>query len=265
MRSFLFVPATSSERFPKARASGACAVIIDLEDAVSPERKETARDQLHTTLKTDRDFLVRINATGSPWFDEDLDAIITADPRGIVIPKAESAAQIETITARLNPRALIFPLIETASGLANCREIAKAKQVIALMFGTLDFQLDLNLQLTSQDLNPFRLELTLASRLAEIAPPIDGVCVDFRDEAKLSAELNNAVSVGFGGKLCIHPCQVAATKAAFTPTEDEIAWAQRVIQADSASGGTATVCDGMMVDKPVVQRAQRILTLAQSR
>lgn len=265
MRSFLFVPATTPERFAKARTSGADAVIIDLEDAVSPEQKESARRQLDATLKTDRDFLVRINAPGSPWFDEDLNAIIAADPLGVVIPKAESTSQIEAITARLNPRVRIFPLIETAAGLAHCREIAKATQVTALMFGTLDFQLDLNLQLSSQALNPFRLELTLASRLAGIAAPIDGVCVDFRDDAKLNAELHNAVSVGFSGKLCIHPCQVAATNAAFLPSKDEIAWAERVIEADSASGGAATVCDGMMVDRPVVERAQGILRLAQSR
>ncbi|TVR13994.1 MAG: CoA ester lyase [Planctomycetota bacterium] len=260
MQSYLFVPATQPDRYLKARESGADAVIIDLEDAVAPHEKNLARDHLREALKSDRNFLVRINSQGTEWFEDDLRLIRSCAPRGIIIPKIESASLIETVILKEIPaRTLLFPLIESAEGMNNCQTIARAKQVKALIFGTLDFQLDLNLKLSNESLNPFRLALTLASRLANISPPIDGVCTDIHNTRELEAQLASAIAVGFSGKLCIHPTQVPATRRAFSPTESDRAWAQEILEAAASSGGAVIAFKGQMIDKPIIQRAEQIM------
>jgi citrate lyase subunit beta/citryl-CoA lyase len=159
----------------------------------------------------------------------------------------------------------VLPLIESALGFEQRLSLAHAEGVQRLAFGHIDFQADMNMRATEDELLPFRVALVLASRLADIAPPIDGVTTALDDAELLRIDVLRARRLGFGGKLCIHPRQVVVVNACFTPDADEIAWAQRVIAADAAAGGAAVAVDGKMVDRPVVLRAQAILAEAAAR
>jgi citrate lyase subunit beta/citryl-CoA lyase len=179
----------------------------------------------------------------------------------IVLPKAEEASVIAGIHRVTGDRVAVLPLIETAHGLWNVLDVARAPGVERLLFGSIDYQLDLNI--VEDELLHARSQLVLASRVAGLLPPVDGVTASFDDPAIVRRDAARARSLGFGGKLCIHPRQVAETNAAFRPTADEIAWAQRVIAADAASSGAAVAVDGKMVDRPVLLRAQSILIEAE--
>lgn len=264
-RSYLFVPADRPERFAKALASGADAVIVDLEDAVAPDAKHGAREAFAYWLATaataapDVPLLVRINAPGSAWFEADL-ALCgrSAAVTGVMLPKAERVADLVAVRAAAPGRALL-PLIETAEGFDQRREIAMAAGVQRLAFGSIDFQLDLGITGDGIELLPFRSQLVLASRLASIAPPIDGVTTALDDDAPVARDAQAARRLGFGAKLCIHPRQVAAVNAAFTPSAAELDWARRVIEAVERSGGAAVAVDRKMVDRPVLLRAREVL------
>jgi citrate lyase subunit beta/citryl-CoA lyase len=159
----------------------------------------------------------------------------------------------------------VLPLVESALGFGQRLALAHADHVERLIFGHIDFQADLDMRCSEDELLPFRVALVLASRLAGIAAPIDGVTTAIDDADLLQADALRARRLGFGGKLCIHPRQVAAVNRCFAPSEDEIAWARRVTAADAASGGAAVAVDGKMVDRPVVLRAQAILAEAGAR
>lgn len=259
-RTFLFVPGTRPERFAKALAAGAHAVIIDLEDAVALADKETARAAVASALPLPEPVLVRINAAGTPWFDDDLRLCRNAGVGGIVLPKAEDAAVVERLRAAVGPDVAIYPLIETAQGLWNALAIARASGVRRLLFGSIDFQVDLGVG--DDLLTHYRSQLVLVSRVAELPAPVDGVTTAIDDAAVLARDAARARSLGFGGKLCIHPKQVLLVNAAFRPSADEIAWAQRVVAADAAARGAAVAVDGKMVDRPVLLKAQQILASA---
>ena len=162
-----------------------------------------------------------------------------------------------------DPHAII-PMIETAVGLDRLREIANANQVLRLALGNLDLQADLGMVCDPQEteLQTARYQIVLASRLAHIAPPIDGVTPSTDDLERITDDAERAQRMGFGGKLCIHPKQVPIVQAAFMPTEEEIHWAKRVIEADQASKGGAVKLDGKMIDRPVVILAKRTLAIA---
>ena len=150
--------------------------------------------------------------------------------------------------------------MESAAGLAGLAALAGAPGVLRLAFGTIDLQVDLGLKdATEDELGPFRLQLVLASRLAGIAAPVDGVSVAIDDEDRLRADVQRARRLGFGGKLCIHPKQVGAVNRGLAPGEAELDWARRVLAAAVASGGAAVAVDGKMVDKPVLLRAEALL------
>ena len=187
-RTFLFVPADRPERYARALGSGAGAVIVDLEDAVAPDRKAAARIGLaeaHAGLGTaERSrLLVRVNPHGTPWHDEDL-ALVERLARqglaGVVLPKAERAGQLSRLAAAAGSHAVLVPLIESAAGLAALDELAAGPQVLRLAFGHLDFQADLGLACDADEaeLVPVRLALVLATRRTGIAAPIDGVTPD---------------------------------------------------------------------------------------
>jgi citrate lyase subunit beta/citryl-CoA lyase len=181
----------------------------------------------------------------------------------ILIPKSESQDQING-AALVLPNTAIIPMIETAIGLDQLREIANSNQVIRLALGNLDLQADLGMVCDQDEtqLQTARYQIVLASRLAQIAPPIDGVTPSTDDVERINRDAQRAKAMGFGGKLCIHPKQVALVKSAFMPSQEELAWAQRVIDADQASKGGAVKLDGRMIDRPVVLLAQRALALA---
>lgn len=262
-RAWLFVPGHRPERFDKALASGADRVIIDLEDAVAPADKDAARAAVSAWLAQARARVaLRINTADTPWFEADL-ALLAAPAAAavaaVVLPKAEDVAVLTRLHT-LRPDVALVPLVESAVGLANARALAAAPSVERLAFGHFDFQVDLRLRDADEaDLLPFRGELVLASRLAGIAPPLDGVTVALDDAAVLEADVQRARRLGFGGKLCIHPRQVAAVRAGFAPSAEQVAWARRVLRAAAAAGGAAVALDGKMIDKPVMLRAQAIL------
>lgn len=257
-RSLLFVPGNRPERFDKALAAGASAVIIDLEDAVAPTDKDAARAALAAWLKPHHAVVLRINSVDTPWFADDLALCGAPGVAAVMLPKAERAETLATVTAA-GARALL-PLVESAAGLAGLPALAAAPGVQRLAFGSIDLQVDLGLKdATEDELLPFRLQLVLASRQAGIGAPVDGVSTAIDDEARLQIDVQRARRLGFAGKLCIHPRQVGPVNAGMAPSAAELAWAQRVIAAASAAGGAAVAVDGKMVDKPVLLRAEALL------
>ncbi|MDM0052037.1 CoA ester lyase [Variovorax sp. J22R115] len=267
-RSLLFVPGHQAARFDKACQSGADAVVLDLEDAVPPDRKEDARAQVAHWLAARRGntephplVAVRINAADTPWHAADLSLCAGAGVEALMLPKAEDAAVLRAIATVL-PAVALWPLVETARGIARLDEIASAPGVQRLVFGTIDFQADLDIEGDGQELLFFRSRIVLASRLAGLQSPVDGVSTAIDDPARIEADALHARRMGFGGKLCIHPKQVAVVNRGFSPTLAQVDWARRVIDADAASGGAPVTVDGKMVDRPVVLKAQAVLRAA---
>ncbi len=268
-RSFLFVPANRPERFAKALGSGADVVIFDLEDAIAPTEKASARSALarafdRLTSAERARVLVRINAGASPWELEDLEIVAQLAAQGlraIMVPKSESGEVLDRLHQTLGATVALLPQIESVAGLDAVDALARARGVLRLVFGNLDFQADLGLTCAPDEteLMPVRLALVLASRRASLAAPIDGVTLDTRDSLQLQADAERARRGGFGAKLCIHPVQVAVVNAAWTPSAADIDWARRVLQAFDASGGGVFTLDGRMVDAPVVRLARRAL------
>jgi citrate lyase subunit beta / citryl-CoA lyase len=258
-RSYLFVPGNRPERFEKARAAGADAVILDLEDAVPPEAKVSARVAVSGALDASHPVFVRINSAETEWFADDL-AALNAHPgvAGILLPKAESADQIAVVAKAGRDGLEILPIVETARGFSKLAEICAVSGVGRIVFGTLDFQIDLGMDADDVDLLPFRCGIVLASRLAGIAPPVDGVSTTIDDADAIEADARRGRRLGFGAKLCIHPKQIAAVHRAYCWSEAERAWAARVIAAVEQSAGSAVAVDGKMVDAPVIAKARRI-------
>ena len=256
-RSYLFVPADRSDRFAKAIASGADAVIVDLEDAVAPASKVAARDGLTGHLAAQAGVVLRINGRDTPWFDDDARAAAHSAIVGVMCPKTGSADDIAALRSRCGDKP-VLALVETASGMAAIGAIAAAPGVARLAFGSIDFQLDTDIE-DDGALRPFRAQLVLASRVAGLPAPVDGVTAAIDDQAALAGDARRARASGFGGKLCIHPAQVPAVNAAFTPSPEQLAWARRVVAASQASQGAAVAVDGRMVDAPVFARACRLL------
>lgn len=259
--SCLFVPGNRPERYAKAAASGCHAVIVDLEDSVPAADKAGARDAAAGWLREGCGAvarLLRVNAADSADFAADAELCRAAAVDGVVLAKAESVEQLDALAAGAAP---LLPLIETARGLAAVAAIAAHPRTARLLFGALDLQLDLDIEDEDEGLLLFRSQLVLASRLAGLPPPLDGVTATLRPEA-LSRDARRARRLGFGGKLCIHPVQVAAVNAAFLPSEAQLAWARRVCAAAERAGGGATTLDGVMVDLPVLRRAERVLAAA---
>ena len=266
--NFLFVPGTRPDRFLKALNSGAGGVIIDLEDAVGVDDKEKARGLVRQAWTDFSDpqkkqLVIRINAPGTQFYGADLALAQEINAPCLLIPKSESRDQING-AAQILPTTAIIPMIETALGLDCLKEIANAQQVLRLALGNLDLQADLGMVCDEQEseLLTARFQLVFQSRVAEIAPPIDGVTPSTTDENRISADAVRAKRMGFGGKLCIHPKQISLVRKAFEPSAAEIEWAQRVVQADQDSHGGAVKLDGRMIDRPVVLLAQRTLSKA---
>ena len=257
-RSVLFVPGNRPERFDKALAAGASAVIIDLEDAVAPADKPAARAALAAWLRPEHAVIVRINSQDTPWFAGDLALAGVPGVAAVMVPKAERPDTLAAVMAA-GSRALL-PLVESAVGLAGLPALAAAPGVLRLAFGSIDLQVDLGLKdATEDELLPFRLQLVLASRLAGIGAPLDGVSTAIDDEARLLLDVQRARRLGFAGKLCIHPRQVALVNQGLAPSAAERDWARRVLAAAGSAVGAAVAVDGKMVDKPVLMRAEALL------
>jgi citrate lyase subunit beta/citryl-CoA lyase len=265
-RSFLFVPATRPERFAKALASGADAVIIDLEDAVAPADKLAARQMLAQAWPglsaTERArVLLRVNASATVWHGDDLTLLGQLGVASVMLPKAESAAHLAHVAGALGSACALLPLIESVAGLDAADALAHSPQVLRLAFGNLDFQADAGMTCgpDEPELTAVRLAVVLASRRAQLASPVDGVTPGTHDTAQLERDVLRSRRGGFGAKLCIHPSQVALVNQAFTPSPVELDWARRVQAAFDSAGGGVFSLDGRMVDAPVLRLAQQTL------
>lgn len=264
--SYLFVPADRPERIGKALASGAHAVIVDFEDAVAPAAKDNARTALSAAwpaLRTQAaaagvPLLVRVNGADTCWHRSDLAWCAQGGADGIVLPKAEPEAA-RALRAAL-PDCACLPLLETAAGFARLRELAALPGVARLLFGSIDLMLDLDIGDAGAPLDYFRSRLVAHARAADLPAPVDGVCTALGDAAALAAETTRARAFGFGAKLLIHPAQVAGVHAGLAPDAEQAAWARRVLDAADRAGGAAIAVDGKMVDRPVLERARRIVS-----
>jgi len=286
-RSYLFVPADRPERIAKALASGADAVIVDLEDAVAPEAKSGARLALAAWLEGQASqaartaptlpaggearpipvpLLVRVNSASTAWFQDDLQVGVLPGVQGIVLPKAQTLDELAAVRAAA-PQRVLLPLIETAMGVHAAATLAGAPGVQRLVFGSLDLQADLGIEADDEGgeeaLLAFRSHLVLASRLGGLLAPVDGVSTALQDEDLVLRDAVRARRLGFGAKLCIHPKQVQAVHRGFAPSAEDVAWARRVLQAYEAAqqegGHGAVAVDGKMVDAPVLRRAHTVL------
>lgn len=266
--SALFVPGNRPERFVKAFLSGADLVIIDLEDAVAPEDKSTALDAVVTALTTSHSeipdgrltAIVRINSAHHSVelaALRDVSAVSGNGLLGVMIPKAETLQDIHDVAAAL-PRGLaIVPLIESARGLVAVETLAAAEHVTRLAFGAVDFGVDVDATDPSV-FNYARARIVISSAAHSLAAPLDSPCLSISDNSVVLAESTHARAVGFGGKLSIHPSQIPHIHSGFAPSAEEIRWATDVLEHE----GSAVQVDGMMVDKPVVDRARKILIRA---
>ena len=266
-RTYLFVPGNRPERFAKALGSGVDRAVLDLEDAVALPAKGEARDAIArwSAQAADADrarIVVRINDARTRAFADDLKLLRDARIESVMLPKAESVDHVQAVRAAV-PHAHVLALIESASGVANVQEVAGAEGVTRLVFGTLDYALDLDLEIADSPdgLAHAASMLAIASRVAGLSAPVAGVTPQLDDEQRLLADLAWSRRHGFGAKLCIHPRQVAPIHAALTPSAQAIDSARRVLAAEAASPGAAQL-DGRMIDRPVVLQAERTLQRA---
>lgn len=262
-RSYLFAPGHNAKLLNKVFEAGADAVILDLEDAVPPEAKDTARAMVAEAL-LDHPSWVRVNAAQTPWCEADLEAVGDL-AYGIRIPKVESAADVAWVTSRA-PGKPVICAIESARGVLAAQEIAMAPGVRYIAMGGVDLQRDLNTSGGNLQTLYARSHLVLACRAAGIEPPIDSVYPHLDDPDGLREQAQFARSLGFFGKSAIHPRQLDILHEVFTPTTNEIDWANEVLTAFEASGGEALqLPGGEFVDRPVADRARRLLQIAAPR
>ena len=281
LRSYLFAPANHARRAEKVFAAGADAAILDLEDAVAVAEKAAARPLLVAAMQRPRNArgYARVNGVDSPFWQDDLAVVVGPWLDGVVLPKAESAAQVRSFVAhledcerqaRLAPGTLdLMLIVETALGVVNVEAIAAASpRVGRIALGGGDYTSDLDLEWTAEEeaLAYARARIAHASRAAGIEPPVDTVVIEVRDQARFRRSALNGRRLGFLGKLCIHPDQVAPCHEVFTPGPAEIARARAIVAAfrDAEARGVASIqVDGVFVDYPVVYKAQRVLALAE--
>ena len=284
-RSYLFAPGNHERRVEKALGLGADVVILDLEDAVAISEKKSTRELINKTLEQPRNcaVFVRVNAYDTEFCYGDICSIVSENLDGIVLPKLESLEDLRSIDWLLgnleqerglpNGSIDLMPIIETAVGLVNIREIARADtRVKRLAFGGGDYTRDLGMEWTlkEDELLPVRSEMVLASRFGKLEPPVDTVFIHIKEHDAFRSSCSNILGLGFQGKMCIHPDQVPVTNETFTPDPEEVKWSQRVIDefAKAEKAGIASIqVDGYFVDYPIVEKAQRtvdIVTLLES-
>lgn len=277
LRSLLFAPGNHARRVEKALSLDADAVILDLEDAVADAEKAATRELVAAVLEAPRHgrLYVRINAFDTEFCYGDLLAVTRRGLDGIVLPKLETAAALAAVDwllaqlereRGLGAKAIdLIPIIETARGLDGIGAIlATPSRVKRVAFGAGDFTLDVNMVWSREEseLAPARARIATASRTAGIEAPLDTVWVDLKDAAGIEASARTALAFGFQGKMCIHPSQIAAVNRVFSPSDSEIAQAERVVAAFAqaeAEGSAAIQLDGQFIDYPILYRARRVL------
>ena len=279
-RTYLFAPGNHERRVEKAMGLGADVVILDLEDAVAISEKKSTRNLINKTLDQPRNcaVFVRVNAYDTEFCYGDICSIVSKNLDGIVLPKLESLEDLRSIDWLLTnlekERGLphrsidLMPIIETAGGLVNFREMANADtRVRRLAFGGGDYTRDLGMQWTlkEDELLPVRSEMVLASRFGKLEPPVDTVFIHIKEHDAFKASCLNILGLGFQGKMCIHPDQVPVTNEIFTPSADEVRWSKRIISefGEAEKAGVASIqIDGYFVDYPIVEKAQRTVDIS---
>lgn len=280
LRTALFVPGNRPDRVDKAVKTSADAVIIDLEDAVALTEKETSRPKVREKIleHAERKIIVRVNSLDSPFFKGDLAEVVTGNLACLMVPKVESAADVREINENLlkvekekgivEGSVPIIPLIESAGAVQNVFRIAAEKtepsRIYCVAFGSADYTLDMGIEITREgaELSYPRSRIAVASRAARIEPPLDTpFMMDLKDMEALKVDAGRAKQLGFQGKLCIHPNQIEPCHAIFSPTKEEILYAERVVQVFEEAekeGSAAIQLDGKFIDYAVVERARRI-------
>lgn len=267
--TYLFVPASRPERFQKAIDSGADAVIVDLEDAVALEDKESSLQHLIDALNAglSAPVHVRINAPDSPWFERDVAALEALKWQarrhlaGVVVPKAEFPESLQRVREVIDEDKAMVALIESAVGVAWARELGKVPGLSRFAVGAADLSFDLDVEISSTTVDWVYATLVLESRLAGLPGPIGSPSFEIQDQAAVEAEAKRLRGLGAGGQLCIHPGQLEAVRRGFAPSAQQVEWAREVL---AAAGGGAAQVGGQMVDKPVRERAERILARVES-
>jgi len=275
-RSVLYMPGSNARAQEKAKTLPADALILDLEDAVAPDAKAAARDQVCATVRGggfgSKELVIRINALDTPWGMDDLHAACAVGPDAILVPKVESAWQVTDVERlmaqyRTPERTAIWCMMETPLGILHAEEIARMSRHLAcLVMGTSDLTKDLHAQHTATRL-PMLTSLglcVLAARAYDLAI-LDGVYLDLKDEAGFRAACQQGRELGFDGKTLIHPTQVEPCNEIFAPSADEVAQAQRIIKAFAAAekeGKAVVVVDGKMIENLHVENAKHVMMLA---
>jgi len=274
MRSLLFAPAVRDDLIPKTLRTGADGIVIDCEDATPVSQKAAGRsnaaDLAPTIMGHGSDIFVRVNPPGTPWFSDDISFGLHENLAGVVVPMVETLEGLDQCAKALAAADLghlgIVAGLETARGVADARHLLAHGQVIGGYFGAEDYIADLGGVRTQNNIEVqfARASIAQASRLAQ-TPVIDQIVANFRDNDRMSLEAFEARAMGFAGKLCIHPDQVALANAGFTPTEAAIERAERLLAAYDigiAAGVAAIDFEGSMVDEPLAEQARQILAAA---
>ncbi len=279
-RSMLFAPGNHSRKVEKSLTLDADVVILDLEDAVAVSEKPATRPLVVEALQKPRSCLgyVRVNAFDTPFCYGDLQVVVQKGVDGIMLPKVESASQLQCIdwmmTQLEREREIeegsidLLPIIETGKGVSALKSISAASpRVTRLSFGAGDYSLDMNMRWTmgEREMDHARASVAVETRAAGHEPPLDTVFIHLGEIDALRASTELARDMGYQGKLCIHPEQVPVVNEVFTPPDDEIAKAKRYVEAfeaAEASGSASIQVDGYFIDYPIVEKARRILAIA---
>jgi len=285
-RTYLFAPGNHPRKVEKVFGAGADAAILDLEDAVALAEKEATRAAVAEALHQPRTCraYVRVNALGTDFTFGDLEAVVGPGLDGIVLPKVERAADLQMVDWVLTSlerklglalgRIDLLPILETGRGIADARAICAALdggggRLRRVSFGAGDYTRDMGMEwtMTEHEVDPARAEVVLASRIAGLEAPIDTVFIHIREHEAFRASCQRVRQMGFQGKLCIHPDQVGQANAVFTPTEEQVAQARKIVAAfaEAEAAGSASIqIEGHFVDYPIVEKARRTVALAEA-
>lgn len=262
-RSWLFAPGHDEKLLGKVFGAGADEVLLDLEDAVPAQLKSRARS-LVADVAAGNECWVRVNVARSPDCERDLEAV-AGRVSGIRVPKVESRADVDWVAGRA-PGVRLDCTIESARGVLAAYEIASAPACALLSYGGLDLAADLGISFDTAATLYARSHLVIAARSAGKPPPSDGVYVNLYDDEGLGEAAREAQRLGFFGKSAIHPRQVPIINEVFSPTSEELEWAQSVLRAfDESSGAATRTAAGEFVDRPVAERARQLLLMSQRR
>ncbi|MBP1153747.1 MULTISPECIES: CoA ester lyase [unclassified Paenibacillus] len=266
-RTLMFTPGNRPDRLFKSLQSTADALIWDVEDAVHPDEKAAARTVIRDVLDSmdkapPKPIFIRVNQVGTPWFEDD--ARLAGHPlvRGMLLPKTESAAQVEQAWKLMDRKGELIVLIETAVGVRDLEGILESPLITGVALGAVDLAVDLNLTLTDSGLELlyFKSRIVTLARAAGIQGIYDSVFPDFNNSDSLRIRAGLTKTTGFTGQMCVHPVQIPVITEVYTPAAQEIDWAKRVIHAleNEAKGLGVFTVDGKMVDRPVIERAKQV-------